>query len=167
MNGVADSRLEMVSVQKGPAHWNCDDLLLTHITPGDEQILIPTSVKSFAALSTTSTRKEFVSHAWRDALEEDRRPRPIRLRHDRLGLFSTLHGSKLACTLGELVKKAREQGADFRHNVTSPGHLADGGKWLSRLACPVDVATGISHAEQQSFINVMGDEQYGGLVRLP
>jgi hypothetical protein len=87
--GVAGSRLEMVSVQKGPAHWCCDDLLLTHTTQVGEQILIPTSVKSVAALSKASTRDEFVRLAWSDALGEDRRPRPLRLGHDRLGLFST------------------------------------------------------------------------------
>lgn len=152
LDGVPNSRLDVVSAQKGPANWSCDDLLLTYATTHDDQVLVPTSIKSFPALEIVANREEFIGHAWADALGERRRPRALRLGHDRIGLFSTFHSRKLARTLAELIKKAREQGSDFRQNVVAPGHLADGEAWLSRLACPPTVASGLSDAEQQAFI---------------
>src|SRR5579872_4120564 len=81
LDGRPLSRLDVVGTQKRPAHWLCDDVLLIYATDDGDQILVPSSVKSFPVLSTVSERSEFVAHSWRDVLMEHGRPRPFRLGH--------------------------------------------------------------------------------------
>jgi hypothetical protein len=147
------SRLREVSVQKLPDRWRCDDIVLRYHLESEEDLLIPTSVKSFPVLEDTSRSREFVAAAWADVVSKHRHPRAFRLGHDRIGLFCSPHSAKTSYTLNELVRKAKDQNQHFFRRVREPGHLDNADHWLDLFDYnPSAGPESVSQKDQQAFI---------------